>query len=325
MTTIKDCIHEFIYVPEVCVRFMNTPEFNRLKEVKQNGNVHYVYPTAEHTRFQHCLGVMHLAGVYVDILRRQRPKISSRTKHLVQLAGLYHDIGHMAYSHLFDYFLEFYAMRHSNTVFNDNIDHEDRSIFLLKQVNRRLQLLSDSEVEFVSNLIVGSYNPDANYPKYLYRIVNNKVCGLDVDKFDYLHRDAYYTKLPAFQSRYIMECAVIVSDDIKFKRKAELSISNLYNTRKNMFGYVYFHHTVQKLNRLTFCMMSRLKLDLFKYGYDCDDINTKMLFRESNDPVIQEILINISNRDFSHSCDVCKDFVHPKYHDSGNIESVPFI
>ena len=94
-TIIKDCIYRFIQVPDLCKSFIDTVEFQRLRHIKQLGLVQFTYPSAAHSRFEHSLGVMHLAGVGADI--------SQREKELLQLAGLLHDVGHMAFSHLFDY------------------------------------------------------------------------------------------------------------------------------------------------------------------------------------------------------------------------------
>ncbi len=115
--------------PVLCQAFMDCAEFQRLRRVKQLGMVHFTYPSAVYTRFEHSIGVMYIAGNMVDQLRKY-VDISQRTKDLIQLAGLSHDLGHFAYSHLFDKALARLVTEHKNVpdIFKMH-DHEDRSVF----------------------------------------------------------------------------------------------------------------------------------------------------------------------------------------------------
>ena len=166
---IKDCIYRFIQVSALCKKFIDTPEFQRLRNIKQLGLAQFVYPSATHTRLEHSLSVMHLA-VVVDELRQHDQEITGREKDIVQLAGLLHDVGHIAFSHLFDYMLE-----------ENNIHflHEERSVVILKIINERLQLLSEKEVEMISNMIHGiipKEDEKKSEKSFLYEIISNKAC-----------------------------------------------------------------------------------------------------------------------------------------------------
>ena len=187
-TTFMCPVYGSIELPLTLINFYYHPYFQRLRRIKQNGLCYLVFNSMCHTRMEHSLGVMHLAGIVVDKLRMDlNIQISKRTKELIQLAGLYHDIGHTAFSHMFDFFV-----KESNIEFNQNHcdnffsykDHEDRSLYLLKLVNCETKELSEEELEFVSNLIIGNNNRDPRY--YLYEIINNAKCGIDVDKMDYV-------------------------------------------------------------------------------------------------------------------------------------------
>ena len=219
---IKDCIYRFIQVSDLCKKFIDTPEFQRLRNIKQLGLVHFVYPPAVHTRLEHSLGVMHLAKVVVDELRQHGQKITDREKDMVQLAGLLHDVGHIAFSHLFDYMLE-----------ENNIHflHEERSIVLLKKINKRLQLLSEKEVKMISNMING-FIPKDEKKHFLYEIINNKTFGIDVDRLDYLQRDSYHTGMPSFQPDYLIRCLRVVDGRLAVLEKAKPEVEMLYETRK---------------------------------------------------------------------------------------------
>lgn len=321
---IKDCIYGHIAIPPLCMYFINTPEFQRLRRIKQLGMCHYVYPSASHTRFEHSIGVMHMAGKLVDHLRNF-VEIDNRTKQLIQLGGLYHDIGHFAYSHLFDTFLE---QVHNDKEVTANIDpifqmmnHEDRSLFFLEQVNQRLGLLNSDELLFVSNVIRGRSGDERHY---LFEIVNNSKCGVDVDKMDYLRRDAYHTGLPGFQPEYIILSSVINDDNhISFKGKAITEIRDLFDTRTRMHENVYQHKTANKINKIYFCAMKTLGVKLFSYGKNTDDFNIEMLIRTS--PETQHLVYQLDNRVLLHNCDKCSSFqLSLRIPKSGCVEQISF-
>lgn len=322
MKTIKDCLYGQIKIPKLCESFMNTAEFQRLRFTRQLGLVHYVYPSAVHTRFEHSIGVMYLAGKMVRVLSKQQ-KISERKRELIQLGALLHDLGHMSYSHLFDEFLKS-SDGPLNGIFLHH-EHEQRSVQMFKQINAQIHKLSSEEEDFVTNIILG--NIPLGEPPYLYEIVCNKKCGVDVDKMDYLQRDAYHTGMHGFQSGYIIQNAVIDKNNhLAFLEKTRIDINDLFATRYRMHSNVYRHHTTRKIDKLYWCMMSTLGPKLFIYGDSTNDILIEALIQSSNDDHIQNLLIKIYTRDFDHSCDRCKDYdLTSPITQSGNSDLVPFV
>lgn len=301
---IKDCIYGHIVVPMLCLHFMNVPEFQRLRRVKQLGLVTYSYPSATHTRFEHSIGVMHLAGKMIDHLRNFCV-IDDRTKELVQLSALYHDIGHFAFSHLFDEFLKKSDKEMLHHVFTME-DHEDRSVYFLRKVNDRLGLLSEEEVLFVKGCIEGEVVPP--YPGFLFDIVSNGVSGIDVDRLDYVNRDANRCGFPSFQSDYIIYNTVPTSDlaHLGFQQKARSDIKDFFDTRLRMYDNVYFHHTSKKVEKMYYCMMKRLGDGLFVYGEETEDFNVETMMRAS--PLTIEIISELDSRVLTHDCELCHDF-----------------
>lgn len=236
---VKDCIYRFITVPELCKHFMDTFMFQRLRNIRQLGMVYMVYPSAVHTRLEHSLGVMHLSGVVCEVLRENGCDITEREKELVQLAGLYHDVGHMAFSHLLDDILSTNFFR---------ISHEERSVIAVRTVNQELSKLSKEEEDIVCDMILGK-NEGKTKP-YLFEIVHNDISGLDVDRYDYLQRDAYHTGIPGFQPDYLIKCTRVNSDGhIAFLKKARTEVEELYFARKRMFSNVYRHKTVLSIEK----------------------------------------------------------------------------
>lgn len=318
---IKDCIYGHITIPPLCISFMDTPEFQRLRRIRQLGVAYYAYPSATHTRFEHSIGVMHLAGKMVQQLRNYI-FISDRQKELIELAGMYHDIGHFSFSHLFDGFLVHQV--HDDTLPKIFLHHhhEDRSVYFLRKVNTRLQLLSSADEQFVCDCITGYIPP--GHLSFLYQIVCNKECGIDVDKMDYIKRDSYHTGFPDFQSDFIIHHAIIdPHNHLSFRTKVKADISDLFLLRKTMHDRIYQHHTVLLLDKLFFCLMRRLSIKLYQYGELTDDFNIETLFR--NSPETIELMHKIDNRQLHHECDLCSDYKPIKnIVASGTTETVRF-
>ena len=97
---IYDPIHDFIQVTPLMKQIIDTPEFQRLRELKQLGATYFVFPSATHSRFAHSLGVSHLAGKLMETLQKnqERLQISDRDIELTCIAALVHDIGHGPFS-----------------------------------------------------------------------------------------------------------------------------------------------------------------------------------------------------------------------------------
>ena len=134
-----DIIHGSIQICPLAKKIIDTFEFQRLRNIKQLGCCNYVFPSSTHTRFEHSIGVYHLARKYVDILNKNGQYFTERDKDCISIAGLIHDIGHGPYSHLFD------------ELFPEKQNHEYRSGELLKIINKKYNLnFTDDEIKRIS-------------------------------------------------------------------------------------------------------------------------------------------------------------------------------
>jgi hypothetical protein len=211
---IRDAIHGNIYLSDVESAILDTPSFQRLRRIKQLGFTYLVYPGANHTRFEHSLGVMHILGRISERLNLSE----SKTTYL-RLAGLLHDIGHGPYSHTSEMFLH-------------EVSHEavTKEILLKGEIR---DILSNSKKKIL-NLII-------NHSKYA-KLIHGDI---DADRMDYLVRDSYYTGV----AYGIVDLERLFST-IKFSRN-ELIVTDLFaaeallRARFLMFPTVYEHHAVR--------------------------------------------------------------------------------
>eukprot|EP00834_Sanchytrium_tribonematis_P000340 NODE_6_length_70510_cov_1.054395.p45 type:complete len:198 gc:universal NODE_6_length_70510_cov_1.054395:6184-5591(-) len=183
-----DPIHKQVELEKYLWEIIDTPDFQRLRYLKQVGVNSYVYPSANHTRFEHSLGVCHLASQFMKILKRKHPRVvEDKDVVHIQIAALLHDVGHGPFSHLFER-----AMKRLGKIF----DHEKKSVEIARRiissVESKMELEFKIDLDLIEALIVG--NDDFHYfqvKRFLNDIVHNSKSGLDVDKFDYLMRDSY--------------------------------------------------------------------------------------------------------------------------------------
>ncbi|XP_042884243.1 deoxynucleoside triphosphate triphosphohydrolase SAMHD1-like isoform X2 [Penaeus japonicus] len=162
---VNDAVHGHIEIPALCVRIIDTPQFQRLRFLQQLGTASFVFPAASHSRFEHCLGTCHLAGQLVRSLhsRQEELNISEEDILCVQIAGLCHDLGHGAFSHSFEVF-----MRESKP--SMKFKHEEISCEMFDHLLKENNIMSDFEreglgekdVQFIKDLIIGGAPSEAN-------------------------------------------------------------------------------------------------------------------------------------------------------------------
>jgi len=201
-----------------------------LRNVKQLSLGHYVYHGAEHSRFGHMIGAMHLAGRAFNSLKENAAKIGEKFDaddidgQTIRIAALLHDVGQAPFSHSLENLLEG--------------KHEDYSNALIDSYFAPI-LEGKVEIQNVKNLIAGDPYPDK---PYLSRIVNGQ---LDVDRLDYLLRDSHYTGVwyGKFDLNRIIDQLCVVDRKFVVKQGGYESVEQLIVARYHMYQGVYFHKT----------------------------------------------------------------------------------
>ncbi len=252
----RDSVHNIIRVntdlPEgqLVVSLIDTPEFQRLRRIRQLGLAYFAYQAAEHSRFTHSLGAFHLAGRMVAKLRLKYD-IPEDAQTAVRIAALLHDIGHGPFSHVIESILDF----HHEQFTIDAVLSPDT------EIGRLLKKYSPDLANDVASIISGDFRHRA-----LAQLVSSQ---LDVDRMDYLLRDSLMTgaKYGIFDLEWIIKSIEIneSGDHLYVSAPGIYAVEDYLQARYYMYRQVYFHRTLRSAEAILRVLLSRA-LYLFKSG-----------------------------------------------------------
>ncbi|KAJ3384532.1 SAM domain and HD [Entophlyctis sp. JEL0112] len=232
---VMDPIHGQMCIDGYCWAIIDTPQFQRLRDLKQLGSAYFVFPGASHNRFEHSLGVSHLSNNLITQLQRTQPELGIDDFDIkcVTLAGLAHDLGHGPFSHVFD--------AHVIPKLRPDIKwtHEQASETMLEHlVNSNgltVDQCSEDEIKFIKGLIRGFGNSNSSEKAFLYDIVNNKRNSVDVDKFDYISRDSKYLgmKTCGFDHQRSMQYTRVIDNQICWSKNEAYNLCQVQLIQAN--------------------------------------------------------------------------------------------
>ncbi|NLR94526.1 HD domain-containing protein [Flammeovirga agarivorans] len=218
---INDPIYGFVSIDsELILELVNHPIFLRLTRIKQMGCSSVVYPGAQHTRFSHALGAMHLMKSAIESLVRKGTEISKEEKEAAMIAILLHDVGHGPFSHALEHILL-------------DVHHEELSLFLMHRLNDEM----DGRLQMSIDMFTGDYQR-----KFFHQMVSSQ---LDMDRLDYLQRDCFFSGVVegSVGASRIIRMLDVHNDDIVVLEKGIYSIDRFLNARRMMYWQVYLHRT----------------------------------------------------------------------------------
>ncbi len=238
MKIINDPVHGFIKIPKgLLLQIVQHPLMQRLTRIRQLGVSNFVYPGAQHTRFQHSIGAYHLTSEAVHALTQKGIFIFDSEAEAVEAAILMHDIGHGPFSHVLE-----------NTLIS-GICHEDISLKMMEQINHDL----GGQLNLALSIFKNEY-----HKHFLHQLISSQ---LDMDRLDYLSRDSFFTGVQegVVGGARILKMLNVVEDELVIDEKGVYSIENYLTSRRSMYWQVYLHKTVVACEKMLVNLLLRAK------------------------------------------------------------------
>jgi uncharacterized protein len=235
---INDPVYGFIRIPgEFIFDLIEHQYFQRLRNIKQLGLTSFVYPGANHSRFQHGLGALNLMHMAIITLREKGVIISPEEEEATLIAILLHDAGHGPFSHALE-----------NSIVS-GITHEDISLLLMQLLNKKYNGRLDLAIEIFTG----------QYPKkFLHDLISGQI---DMDRLDYLRRDSFFTGVieGSVGSDRIIRMLNVVDNSLVIDEKGIYSLEKFLIARRLMYWQVYMHKTVLSSESLLVKVLQRAK------------------------------------------------------------------
>jgi HD superfamily phosphohydrolase len=302
---INDPVYGFISIDDDLVfDLIQHPVFQRLRHIRQLGLADLVYPGANHTRFQHALGAMHLMRRVLEGFRGKGIDISQREYVSAQIAILLHDIGHGPFSHTLE----------------ETLLHQVKHESISYQLMRKLDSDFNGELEMALKMFRNSYSR-----KFFHQLVSSQ---LDIDRLDYLRRDCFFTGVMegSIGVDRIISMLTVHDDQVVVEEKGIYSIEHFLNARRLMYWQVYLHKTAVSAERLLVNIIKRAQyigdlpcseaLNTFiRHNYTIEDFTPKSsalvaysqlddndvwgaikLWKDNDDPILSKLCMMLLER-----------------------------
>jgi HD superfamily phosphohydrolase len=300
----KDPVHRYIHVRDKLIwDLIGTPEFQRLRRIRQLGTTYITFHGAEHSRFSHSLGVYEIIRRIIDDVFEERPQWNNDERLLCLCAALLHDLGHGPFSHAFE------------KVFH--LDHEDftRAIILGDtEINRVLCRMGKGFPKKVAEVIGKTYEN-----KLVVSLISSQI---DADRMDYLQRDAYFTGVSygQFDMERILRVMRPREDQVVIKKTGMHAVEDYIMSRYQMYWQVYFHPVSRSAEVILTKILHRAKhLHQDYYNFKTHPTHFYSLFEEEvsvkdylklDESIILYYFQAWMEEDDEIIADLCSRFVH---------------
>ncbi len=285
---IKDPIHGYVYITEAEKNVIDTYPMQRLRRLRQLAGSEYVYPGANHTRFEHCLGVMYLAGHVLENPNISRI-VNDEEVDMCRISALLHDCGHGPFSHVFEHLL----------IKDLEKTHEDITAWIIEksEVSDKLSKMGFNAKE-VAGLAVGKLHKKNR--AFLNQIISS---GVDVDKQDFIVRDTYHTGAEyGFIDVYrLIHALDVLGENLAVELGALSALEAFVIARIESFKSIYFHRVGRAAQIMLATAMDKaneeLGLTAFKTPEEymmLDDYTVWAALRKCK--ASNEIISNLENR-----------------------------
>lgn len=301
---IKDPIHKDIWLTETELNIIDTKEFQRLRNIKQLGPAIFVYPGAQHSRFEHSIGTLYMAQCIMEAIRRNTEKshnkLSDRDIFLIRIVALLHDLVHLPFGHTLEDEGRLFKLKQWKDTERREVFFFEISVKLKQSIEKAFHECGREDKNEIEKLLKDLDNilvaeeegkVDSLEKPYLADIVGNTICA---DLFDYIKRDIYFTGITGeYDERVISYFAlgkyngndrVIIklfkdnkingSEDKEIRRDILSAIIELLRLRYSLAEKVYYHHAKREASamiiKMVACAMKGKLIDK-KDLYDLND------------------------------------------------------
>ncbi|MFT4416991.1 HD domain-containing protein [Fredinandcohnia humi] len=261
----KDPVHRYIHVQdEVIWDLVATSEFQRLRRIRQLGTTYFTFHGAEHSRFNHSLGVYEIVRRIIDDVFQEKPFLNQEERLLCLCAALLHDLGHGPFSHSFEKVFHY--------------DHEEFTQAIIvgdTEVNQVLKKVGHDFPKKVAEVIAKTYKN-----KLVVSLISSQI---DADRMDYLLRDAYYTGVSYgnFDMERILRVMRPQEDQVVFKSSGMHAVEDYIMSRYQMYWQVYFHPVTRSSEVILTKILHRAKQLYSKnYTFKTQPVHFDSIFKE---------------------------------------------
>lgn len=256
---INDPVHGFITIDDdLLLRLLSHPWVQRLRRIRQLGMTSLVYPGAQHTRFQHATGAMHLMQLALDTLSSKGVLVLQGEQRAALAAILLHDVGHGPFSHALEHLMV-------------NVDHEVVSDLIMERLNSEM----GGGLDLCINIFAGRCRP------FLHELISSQ---LDTDRLDYLKRDSFFSGVvegAVGADRIIKMLDVTPDGHLGIEAKGIYTIEDFLVARRLMYWQVYLHKTVVAAEEMLRMAVRRAR-NVLRQGGDIE-ASKPLLFFLAND------------------------------------------
>ncbi len=264
----NDPIYGFVSIPdELHFDIIEHPYFQRLRRIKQVSMTNLVYPGANHTRFAHSLGAMHLMRRAILLLRGKGYAVTDEELEAASLAILLHDSGHGPYSHTLE-----------NSIVQ-GVSHEEFSLKVMQKFNE----IHSGRLEKSIQMFKGEHEKG-----FLTKLISSQ---LDVDRIDYLKRDSFFTGVAegSVNAERLLEMMEVVGNELAIEAKGIYSVESFIVARRIMYWQVYMHKAVLSAEYMLRNILKRAKMlseerDLFATPPLAFFLKCRNPFEDGRDP-----------------------------------------
>jgi len=252
---IKDPVHGYVYITEAEKQLIDSYPFQRLHRLRQLAGSEFVYPGANHTRFEHSIGVMYLAGKLTENQNLSQ-LLSEDEVQIVRMAALLHDVGHGPFSHVFEHLLVKFL----------NKTHEDMTQWIIQKSELR-DIISGLgyDPDAIGKLAVGELRRRGK--AFLDQIIQSAV---DVDKLDFVVRDTYHTGaeygyVDIFRLIHMLD---VLGENLAVDVGALSALESFVLARLESFRSIYFHRVGRAAQIMLATAMEKAKDELGLVDFD---------------------------------------------------------